>query len=325
MRKCWYTIALIYSLALAIIVNVVPGLVKDVMAMQGKVLPADEKEQESGGTGDKEKWTAGQGIGEGTDMPECAVEIGGEADGEAKAPRPAGTSSEAETVQGNEADSAGTDITGGGYATDAEPSFQNKQSTAGEQKSPPTDENFQGALFIGDSRTVGLSEYGSLGDAAVFADTGMSVFNLFDAQVSDGKGGSHTLDQVLSQNVYQSIYLMLGINELGYRSWELVERYEAVVDKIQALQPGAAIILEANLHVTQEKSDQSPIYNNQNINTLNLEIKRIADDKACFYLDVNEIFDDGNGNLDSAFSTDGSHVLGKYYAVWGDWLKAGGS
>ncbi len=35
-------------------------------------------------------------------------------------------------------------------------------------------------LFIGDSRTVGLSEYGDLGNADVFADSGMSVFNLLD-------------------------------------------------------------------------------------------------------------------------------------------------
>ena len=33
------------------------------------------------------------------------------------------------------------------------------------------------------------------------------------------------------------------------------------------------------------------------------------------------IFDDENGALKTTYSTDGSHVLGKYYSVWTDWLK----
>ena len=44
---------------------------------------------------------------------------------------------------------------------------------------------FDTALFIGDSRTVGLALYGRLGQADYFADVGMSVFNLFDKSVSD--------------------------------------------------------------------------------------------------------------------------------------------
>lgn len=52
------------------------------------------------------------------------------------------------------------------------------------QKSPhrtpslsPENPDFTNVLFIGDSRTAGLSEYGDLGQAEVFADSGMSVFN----------------------------------------------------------------------------------------------------------------------------------------------------
>lgn len=42
---------------------------------------------------------------------------------------------------------------------------------------------------------------------------------------------------------------------------------------------------------------------------------------AASYLDVNPVFDDENGNLRADYSTDGSHILGKYYSVWVDWLK----
>lgn len=181
--------------------------------------------------------------------------------------------------------------------------------------------NFSDTLFIGDSRTVGLSEYGDLGQAVVFANSGMSVFNLLDAQVALENGDKQKLDQVLSARNFKTIYLMLGINELGYEYHSIVNQYQAVVDWIREKQPDATLVLEANLHVTEEKSAKSDIYNNQRIDALNDAIRDIAEDTGCLYIDVNPIFDDGNGNLSAAYSTDGAHVLGKYYSVWVDWIR----
>lgn len=181
--------------------------------------------------------------------------------------------------------------------------------------------NFSDTLFIGDSRTVGLSEYGDLGQAVVFANSGMSVFNLLDAQVALANGDKQKLDQVLSERNFKTIYLMLGINELGYEYHSIVRRYQEVVDWIREKQPDATLILEANLHVTEEKSAKSGIYNNQRINALNNAIRDIAEDTGCLYIDVNPIFDDGNGNLSAVYSTDGAHVLGKYYSVWVDLIR----
>lgn len=182
-------------------------------------------------------------------------------------------------------------------------------------------ENFSGALFIGDSRTAGLSEYGDLGEAEIFANSGMSVFNVFEAGVKGKSGEKMSLEELLADNSYQNIYVMLGINELGYEFSSIVKKYQDTVEKIKRLQPSAAIVLEANLHVTQEQSAKSPIYNNENIDALNQEIKKIAESMDCTYIDINEVFDDSDGNLADEYSFDGSHVLGKYYAVWTEWLK----
>lgn len=185
----------------------------------------------------------------------------------------------------------------------------------------PISDDFSGALFIGDSRTVGLSEYGDLGQAKVFANSGMSVFNLFDAQVSFDGNGKQTLKEVLSSGSYRWIYLMLGINELGYDHQSIVRQYRSVVEQIRAAQPDAILVLEANLHVTGEKAAGSSIYNNQRIDALNGAVAQIAADNGCRYIDVNRLFDDENGNLSAAYSTDGAHILGKYYSVWVDWLR----
>ncbi len=182
-------------------------------------------------------------------------------------------------------------------------------------------QDFSHTLFIGDSRTEGLKEYGGISEAEFFANSGLSTFNVFSVEETLKDGSRKTLDQVLSERSYDKIYLMLGINELGYSSSAVAEQYSAVLDRIQTLQPGAYVILEANLHVTKEKSDSSDVFTNGKINALNYEIYQLAVSRGCGYLDVNGLFDDGQGNLDPAYSSDSTHVMGKYYAVWGQWLR----
>lgn len=186
---------------------------------------------------------------------------------------------------------------------------------------PETSENFSEVLFIGDSRTAGLSEYGNLGEADVFANSGMSVFNLFDEQVKLKNGNKVNLESLLTTKSYHTIYFMLGINEMGYDFSSIVKKYQSTVTKLKDMQPFATVVLEANLHVTGEKSLQSQLYNNERIDALNREIKLIAESNGCYFIDVNEIFDDNDGNLSKDYSSDGSHVLGKYYSVWVEWIR----
>lgn len=47
----------------------------------------------------------------------------------------------------------------------------------------------------------------------------------------------------------------------------------------------------------------------------------MAVEKGCGYIDVNSLFDDGQGNLDSKYSVDNAHIMGKYYTVWAEWLR----
>lgn len=182
-------------------------------------------------------------------------------------------------------------------------------------------DNFEDTLFIGDSRTVGLKEYADLGEADVFASSGMSVFKIFDTRVSVKGKGKPSLEELLTSKEYKRIYLMLGINELGYGFSRSSGKYREVVGKIQSLQPHAVLYLEANLHVTKHKSDSDPVFQNAGIDKFNRYIKDMTDGSTMIYLDVNELFDDGTGSLAPEYTADDSHVLGKYYAAWAEWIK----
>ena len=182
-------------------------------------------------------------------------------------------------------------------------------------------EYFDDALFIGDSRTVGISEYGDLNNATFFANTGMSVYNVFEKNVSVPQVVKLKLEQLLTYKKFGKIYIMLGINELGYNQEKTLKKYKDLLKFVQEKQSNAIIYIEANLHVAAERSNKDKTINNININKINNEISKLADNEKIFFIDVNEKFDDENGNLSSNYTQDNVHIYAKYYKEWSDWLS----
>lgn len=178
------------------------------------------------------------------------------------------------------------------------------------------------ALFIGDSRTVGIMEYAGLSEANFFCTTGMSVFNIYKDRISVPTIiGKVTLTELLSNKKYGKIYVMLGINELGYPFQSVVDKYSELYDFIREYQQDAAIFIQANLHVTKKRSESDKYINNTVINKLNTELEKLADNQNTYYLDVNPLFDDDGGNLSAEKSSDNAHLYAKHYIEWGDWLR----
>ena len=171
-----------------------------------------------------------------------------------------------------------------------QPSYPQGPSSSGNAASDGfttvEDSYFDDALFIGDSRTVGLSEYGDLQNADFFATTGMSVYNVLTETVSVPSVGKVTLDELLGGMTYGKVYLMLGINELGYDFNSTVEKYGQVVDYIREKQPDAIIYIEANLHVTKSRSDSDKIFNNRNIEIFISDISSLEKGHDILYIDV---------------------------------------
>lgn len=176
------------------------------------------------------------------------------------------------------------------------------------------------ALFIGDSRTVGLMEYAEIENADFFCTVGMSVYNIHEKPVSVPNVGKVTLTELLENKKYDKIYIMLGINEVGYEFSSTVSTYSELLDFIQNSQPESIIFIQANLHVTQSRSDSDEIVNNPAINGLNSELSKLADGKNKFYLDANILFDDTNGSLSADKTGDSAHPYAKYYVEWGKWI-----
>ena len=176
-------------------------------------------------------------------------------------------------------------------------------------------------LFVGDSRTVGIREYSGLKGADFFCSVGMNVFDVTGESLSVDGVGNVTLSQLLSKKQYSKIYIMLGINEVGYPHSSVVDKYSKVLDLIKEKQPNASIIIEANLHVSKSRSDSDKVVNNAAINDLNTKLSALADGSKVFYIDANTIFDDASGSLSSDMTSDGTHLYAKYYPTWVEWIS----
>ncbi len=189
----------------------------------------------------------------------------------------------------------------------------------------PVDETYlDDALFIGDSRTQGLFEYGGLEDHAVFyCKTSLTIYDLFknDLAFIKTNSGNQTLTQALSERQFGKIYLMLGINEMGTGTPEsFFTEYAKAVLKIRELQPNAILFVQGIMHVATQKNAADPIFNNFNIDVRNVEIQTLENKRDIFYLDVNEVVCDENGNLFDDWTFDQVHLKGKYYQIWKDFL-----
>lgn len=180
---------------------------------------------------------------------------------------------------------------------------------------------FTDALFIGDSRTVGIAEYGTIKNATYFANTGMSVYNIWNQKIDISSIGKVSLGELLDKKNFGKVYIMLGINEIGYNMSQTAKKYQELLKYVSTKQPKAIIYLQANLHVTKEKSDSDKTINNTRINKLNSVISKMANNKNIFYLDVNSIFDDSSGNLRADYTSDKVHIYGKYYKQWTEWIR----
>lgn len=181
-----------------------------------------------------------------------------------------------------------------------------------------TEDYFDDALFIGDSRTVGLRDYTDLAEHADFyCETSLTIYKVLEESFK-GKG---TILEALSKKNYGKIYLMVGVNELGRGTTEdFMAKYTEVVDTLHELCPDAKIMIQGIMHVSEKKSSSDAIFNNSNINARNNAIATLADNVHFFYIDMNEAVCDENGNLNAEYTHDQIHLLGMYNDLWKQFL-----
>ena len=184
------------------------------------------------------------------------------------------------------------------------------------------DSYFDDAAFIGDSRTQGLQLYTGLPNATFYATQGLMVDTFFSKKFVKAGGGKITIPDAMKNQTFKKVYIMLGVNELGWAYEKVfIQKYGEVVDKVKELQPDAKIYVQSILPVTKAKSDGDAIYNNTKIIRYNELIEQMCREKGVTYLHVADAVGLDNGALPAGSATDGVHLNREYCYKWLDYLK----
>ena len=203
----------------------------------------------------------------------------------------------------------------------AESSTEGGAESAAESPIPVEPGDYSDAAFIGDSRTEALKTYGLLKGADYYTYKGLKVDTVFTEPCIDVDGSKMTVMDAIGRKQYKRIYIMLGVNELGWVSTDIfIDDYGKIIDKLKETQPGATIYVQSILPVSAKKSEIDEIYNNPRINEFNGLIQAMAEEKGATYLPVNTAVMDETGALPAGASTDGVHPNIDYCRKWTAYL-----
>lgn len=185
-----------------------------------------------------------------------------------------------------------------------------------------TEDYFSDALFIGDSRTVGMQQSGLLPNATFYAKTGIGIGELLSQCIVNEGGYLISVESALHRHSFGKVYIMIGINDMsmGDTDW-FRQQYEEIIQAVRQTQPDAIIYIQGNIPMSYGIQDFDGSLNNRNLRLRDEASRELADSETIFYLDVDTLYADKNGHLASMYTADGLHIKRNYYPLWVDYLE----
>ena len=192
------------------------------------------------------------------------------------------------------------------------------------------DDYFKDALFIGDSRTVGIQTSTSL-DATFYSKIS---FNISQRNKTDNKSRFITINDngtAIKCNIYEAleyksdygkIYLCSGLSELGWEGDTFFDEYSLFIEYLKNKMPDAKIYIQTLIPVTSEYSLLERFgVTNERLWYYNERIASLAADYGLYLVNTAECFLTEQNTLPPEFSFDGLHLYGDQYREWLDYLK----
>ena len=192
------------------------------------------------------------------------------------------------------------------------------------QESEPVDDSyFDDVAFVGDSRTDGFRLYSGLERGTYFCVTGETVASATDMEnwkTEDGRKIS--LADAVAAADCGKIYLMLGVNELGWNGTDIFRGHaENLLRRLQADHPDAEIVVQSLLPVSAEQDAKGSYVNNQRILAYNQVWMELAEETGCDYVNIAEAVTGEDGCLPAEMSFDGVHLNRAGCHAWLDYLR----
>ncbi len=207
----------------------------------------------------------------------------------------------------------------------AEPEQPEESSSASEPDipdAPVEDSYFEDAVFLGDSRTEGFHLYSGLETGQYLFATGATVESVFSKATQETEQGKVSMLDALDGLEFSKLYIMLGVNELGWpKTEQFHDQYAKLIDRVRESHPDARIALQSILPISAKQEAKGSYVNNERIAEFNAIIVQLAEEKDCTYLDVASAVTGEDGCLRAEETTDGIHLNTKGCVRWLEYLK----
>ena len=166
-------------------------------------------------------------------------------------------------------------------------------------------------VFLGDSRTVAMVNYGFFNDDAALAQIGISHPSFEKNTFINNAGKEYTLKSYLESHQAPVIYIALGVNGINDPSEEhYKETFLTLIDHVAEMAPNSNIVLMAIGPVDDNGTYKKTVQNSW-IDKYNAFLLDTAKEKHIFYLDIAEILKGDNGQVRSEYDAgDGLHYSG---------------
>ena len=187
---------------------------------------------------------------------------------------------------------------------------------------------FADAAFLGDSLTVGFSDYQiNLGGALICGYTGVGPDAIVNrsAVKSPTRGQEVALD-VLAAAQPKKLYILLGTNTLTTlgAADRFLAYYGQMLDVLrETLGEDCVIYVQSIPPVRPSVAAEKPGLATDVLRGVNEQLAQMAAEKGCVYLDLWEALADGEGNLKEMLAApDGVHLTaGNGYGAWVTYLR----
>ena len=173
------------------------------------------------------------------------------------------------------------------------------------------DSFFDDAVFVSDSQ--GLIFYNCVKYAGVLENAVHLCRNSYSIDSAAGdkmllswRGQNYPIEEAIAQTGANRVFFMLGINDVGHYSVDkmdqLMEKWEIVIDRIQAETPHVEICIQSLIPVWT--GGETKNVNNEVVRAYNEALKELSGEKGCVFIDVAAYFVDSTGGLADPYTND---------------------
>lgn len=179
-------------------------------------------------------------------------------------------------------------------------------------------------IFVGDSRTNGMKNFGFLPEENVFAIDGAShqLARTERFIVLEGSSRKLTIAQAVAELKPVRLVVSFGINGVAYMGEEtFLSEYSEFLDELKEASPNTSIVVQSILPVSSSYARSDRRMANDIIDGYNAELRLLSNQKGCYFLDTSHVLKNEDGALAAEYdSGDGLHFNKTAYTALFDYL-----